>query len=140
MLHAKSLPARYFTPQEANELVPTIRAYLLKLREHAIALLELERRLDDAGHEERAPLETQKAERELGQSHLIDRIAELGAELIDPLEVGRVRFPAMRNGEPVWLIWNLGDAKVEKWTPMGSRVFGPQMGPESRAPRWEWRN
>lgn len=141
MFNARTLPARYFTPQEANELIPTVRAYLLKVHEHTRALLRLERDLDNLGASpEREALLVQREERERGQAHLLERIAALGAELMDPVEVGRVRFPALRNGEPVWLLWNLGEATIESWTPMGSQVFGarPLAGP--LRVRWEWRN
>lgn len=142
MLHTRSMPSRYFTPQEANELVPTIRAYLLAIHDHTRALLRLSRDWDTAADEAaREEIARQRSTREVGQAHLLTRIEDLGAELMDPLEIGRVRFPAMRNGEPVWLLWNLGETKIENWTPMGTQIFGarPVSGGPSRV-RWEWRN
>lgn len=141
MLNPRSIPSRYFTPQEANELVPTVRAYMLALREHGQALLDIARALDaNIDPETRVNLEAEQADRELGQGHLLERLGDLGAELMDPLEMGRIRFPAVRNGEPVWLIWNLGDAKIERWAPIGARVFGPRPVDERTPVRWEWRN
>ncbi|MEO1227585.1 MAG: DUF2203 family protein [Myxococcota bacterium] len=141
MLSARTLPSRYFTPQEANELIPTIRAFLLKIHEHTRTLLRIERELDALGPvPAREALLIQREERERGQTHLLERIEALGAELVDPLELGRVRFPAMRNGEPVWLLWNLGEAKVESWTPMGGQLFGPRPLAGTVPVRWEWRN
>lgn len=140
MLHARSVPPRYFTPQEANELVPTIRAYLRKVRDHGRELRELERALEAASEGDDVRIREQMELCAQGQAHLLDRILELGAELIDPLELGRVRFPAMRNGEPVWLIWNMDDPKVEKWAPISTQVFGPRPVAPSARVRWEWRN
>lgn len=141
MLYASSAPPRYFTPQEANAVVPSIRAYLFKIREHGRVLREIERALDDAsGEEERARLRLERSQRAAAQAHLLERIGALGGELIDPLELGQVRFRAMRNGEPVWLVWHLEDRRVERWTPIASRIFGQR--PPQNEPRvgWEWRN
>ena len=141
MLSVRSIPLRYFTPQEANELIPTVRAYLFKIREHGQVLLALERTLEQTiGDEQRHALEATIGNRALAQAHLLDRLDELGAELIDPLEMGRVRFPALRNGEPVWLVWHVGEPRVERWTPIGSRVFGPRKVDEGFSVRWEWKN
>ena len=141
MLSPRSLPPRYFTPQEANELVPRVRAYLLALRKHGRALRDIDRALDAAvAADARAELERARAEHELGQAHLLERIAALGAELVDPLEMGRVRFPAMRNGEPVWLFWSLGEPKVKTWAPIGARVFGSRPVRGDPGARWEWKN
>lgn len=141
MLNARSVPPRYFTPQEANELVPTIRAYLNKVRDHGRELLALEREVARAETEAQREEIRQAMDRcVLGQAHLLERILEMGAELMDPLEIGRVRFPAMRNGEPVWLIWHMGESKVEKWAPIAPQVFGPRPLDPSAPVRWEWRN
>lgn len=141
MLYARSIPTRYFTPQEANEVVPAIRAYLLKIREDGQALVALERaRLEAESEQEVARIGEVMTRRVLGQAHLLDRIHALGAELMDPLELGRVRFPAMRNGEPVWLIWNLGEPKIERWSPIGAPLFGSRAASESTRVGWEWRN
>lgn len=142
MLYPRSVPMRYFTPQEANELLPLVRAYLLKVREHAEALRHLERAIDDCSDAlERDELENIRADRELGQSHLLERLGELGAELMEPVELGMVRFPAMRNGEPVWLVWLVGEAKVARWARIGPPLFGFRARDEEAASvRWEWRN
>ncbi|MBX2810325.1 MAG: DUF2203 domain-containing protein [Myxococcales bacterium] len=141
MLSSWLMPGRYFTPQEANDLVPTIRAYFRKIREHGQVLLELEKRMAVViTDEDRHPLEREIARRESGQAHLLDRIDALGAQIIDPLEMGRVRFPALRNGEPVWLVWNLHETQVNQWTPMRSFVFGQRPVDQAKDVRWEWRN
>lgn len=141
MLHARAVPPRYFTPQEANELVPTLRAYLFKVRAQGQELRQLEHARQAAGSaEERQRIDEAKRQVQLGQGHLLDRILDLGAELLDPLELGRVRFPALRNGEPVWLYWTLGEPRVLKWAPVSARLFGPRPVKEPGAVRWEWRN
>ena len=141
MLSSRLMPPRYFTPQEANDLVPTIRAYFLKIQEHGQVLLQLKRQLDLAHRvRDTQTLEEEVASRELGQAHLLDRIEALGAQILDPLEMGRVRFPALRNGEPVWLVWSLGHAHVQHWMPMRGQVFGAQPMDRATTVRWEWRN
>lgn len=141
MLSSRLMPERYFTPQEANDLVPTVRAYFRKIQEHGQVLLQLEKQFNEAKTpSDRLPIEEEIASRELGQAHLLERIDALGAQIIDPLEMGRVRFPALRNGEPVWLVWTLNEAKVQSWAPMRSRIFGQQPVDQSTEVRWEWRN
>ena len=142
MLSSRLMPVRYFTPQEANDLVPTLRAYFRKILEHQSALLNLERQVNQVHSvNDRQLIKSEISTRELGQSHLLERIDALGIQLIDPLETGQARFPALRNGEPVWLVWSLTDRRVQRWAPMRQQIFGTRpVEHQANKVRWEWRN
>ncbi len=145
MLSPKRLPRRYFTPDEANTLLPTIRAYLLEVQQLGRAVHALERALDQGPPEsERRELERVRAERAWSQAHLVERLLHLGVELSDPIESGRLRFPALRNGEPVWLMWTVGEPRVRTWMPASYRLGGHGPTGRPRSPglgaHWEWRN
>src|SRR6476620_8376495 len=84
---------RYFTPSEANDLLPEVRPLAQSLVEH--------RRGMRLAAEWRA--------------RLTARIAGNGGDL-DPQEPsGLVDFPALHEGEEVLLCWQLGEDEVAHW-------------------------
>ncbi len=135
-----SIPSRYFTPDEANNLLPEIRAYLIKAHEHTRGISDLEYELAECHDQQLEGQLSQKLEiHRAGLSRLLERIKEIGAE-VKALDTGRVDFPAVRNGEQVRLSWKLGEPKVEHWQPMHSNFVGRQPLIEDRSVRWHWRN
>jgi hypothetical protein len=121
-----AMPAarRTYTIEEANALIPQVRAVLLQLavqqRRLDASHAEMHRQLDaDGGPDSAAAAGRQEAEtadiRE-GMRTLLMHLSEMGVELRD-LEMGLVDFPGDRDGEPVWLCWRLSDARVAFWHP-----------------------
>ena len=115
---------RTYSIDEANALVPQVRAVLLQIaveqRRLAHAHEEMHRRLEgdgdpvaleQAGHHEAEMNEIAEGIRTL-QAHLDG----LGIQLRD-LEMGLVDFPAERDGRRVWLCWRLSDPRVAFWHP-----------------------
>lgn len=115
-------PERIYTIEEANALVPEVRAVLLQVaveqarldRAHA----EMHRRLEGDG-DPGALAQAGRHEAEMtgiadGIRTLHDHLAGLGIVLRDA-EMGLVDFPAIRDGERVWLCWRLADPRVEHW-------------------------
>ena len=45
----------------------------------------------------------------------IHEIAELGAEVRNPLDSGLVDFPGLHDGRPIFLCWRLGEETIEHW-------------------------
>ncbi|MEP7040568.1 MAG: DUF2203 domain-containing protein [Chloroflexota bacterium] len=115
---------RIYTIDEANALIPQVRAVLLQLavqqRLLDVSHAEMHRQLDaNGGPDSAAAASRQEAEtadiRE-GMRTLLMHLSEMGVELRD-LEMGLVDFPGDRDGEPVWLCWRLADPLVAFWHP-----------------------
>ena len=115
---------RIYTIDEANDLIPQVRAVLLQLaveqRRLDASHAEMHRQLDANGDPGRAAAEgRQEAEvsdiRE-GMRTLLLHLSEMGVELRD-LEMGLVDFPGERDGAAVWLCWRLADPSVAFWHP-----------------------
>lgn len=115
-------PRRHYTVEQANALVPEVRAVLLQLaveqRRLDAAHAEMHRRLASDGDPDAAAdasrSEAQVAEIGEGMKSLISHLEELGVQLRDP-EMGLVDFPGERDGRPVWLCWRLADPAVAFW-------------------------
>jgi hypothetical protein len=116
---------RHFTPDEANELLPTIRTLVESMverrRAHVAALErqeELEARIRGNGGgippaelAEAAAVVDREA-RELAR--IVNEIGEHGVEVKD-IDEGLVDFPALRGGETVLLCWKLGEDAIGFW-------------------------
>lgn len=129
-------PARYFTPEEANTLLPRVRALMAKAAEH-------QRRLQDRlGREAGQPSQEMSREieehRRAAQTCLRD-LEELGVH-VKGVEAGLADFPALRNGEYVYLCWKVGEPRVEWWHGLNAGFAGRQRVTKDPAVRWEWRN
>jgi hypothetical protein len=120
------MPPRYFTPEEANELLPQVRAEAETLVEHRRALVEatakraeLATRIAGNGGDF-DPQEPRELEEELGQEaeavvRAVSSLEELGVQVKD-LDRGLVDFPALRsNGEEVLLCWQVGEDEIGFW-------------------------
>jgi len=113
---------RYFTPKEANALLPFIKEDLTRLQETkrefvrtALQLREL--RTNYARTSQTPPeddvfrLEASMEFMQLEAKTLADSIRLKGAELKD-VDGGLVDFPAMLNGEEVLLCWKQGEDRI----------------------------
>lgn len=113
---------RQYTIEEANALVPEVRAVLLQLaveqRRLDAAHADMHRRLESNGDPDAAAgasrSEAEVADIGDGMRSLIAHVEDLGIQLRDP-EMGLVDFPGERDGQPVWLCWRLADAAVAFW-------------------------
>jgi len=130
-------PDRYFTRQEANELLPAVRALAERMVVHRAALDQAQGHL--AGFLERIggnggglqPAELGEAheavEREAGGiARCVEGIHELGGQVKDVGE-GLVDFLAKREGADVLLCWKLGEDEITHW-------HGPEEGFAGRKP------
>ncbi len=115
-------PDRIYTVDEANALVPEVRAILLQMgfEEARVERIheELHRRLEGNGD----PASRKVADRlEVQMSEISDGIRSLLAHLQDrgivvrDLEMGLVDFPGEREGRRIWLCWRLADPAVAFW-------------------------
>jgi hypothetical protein len=117
---------KLFSPERANALIPKleplIEDLLRRRRELAIKLLEA----DPALHHHVPPTRPRLAaarsalppprfgelKHEIGR--LIYRIEAHGCVVKD-IDLGLVDFPSMRDDEPVYLCWKLGEPAVAYW-------------------------
>lgn len=104
-----------FTVEEANALLPTLRASLERLRSARQAVLAGSERLSAAaaadgggavGREVWEALATLRRE--------LQAVTRRGVVLRDA-ESGLVDFPSRRDGRPVFLCWRLGEDRVGYW-------------------------
>jgi len=115
---------RTYTIDEANALIPQVRAVLLQLAVQQRLLdashAEMHRQLDANGDPDSAAAagrqEAETADIREGMRTLLQHLSEMAVELRD-LEMGLVDFPGEREGEPVWLCWRLADPRVAFWHP-----------------------
>jgi hypothetical protein len=120
---------RMFTLEEANALLPTLE---LALGDLARLRAELEQAIRAVGGAEAAVAILQRGEpppagREREGARLlmlaeevgagVERVNALGCVLKD-IEAGLVDFYSLRDDEPVFLCWQLGEPAVAHWHPL----------------------
>ena len=113
---------RHYTIEEANGLIPQVRAVLLQLaveqRRMEAAHAAMHRHLagngDPSSSQEAVRLEHEAAEIGEGMRHLATMLEEMGVQLRDA-EMGLADFPGERDGREVWLCWRLADPAVAFW-------------------------
>jgi hypothetical protein len=116
---------RYFSYEEATARIPTVRAILYEMRELRDQLSLARAHLDalwssDAVVEDAATLreiasaqsEMDRLARELADA--VQRLDETGAEIRD-IEMGLVDFLTLREGQPVYFCWRLGEDSIGYW-------------------------
>ena len=91
----------FFTPSQANELLPEVEGILTKIIQ---TKKNAEKLNDDA--EMADAMQTLKRE--------IKKLEDLGCVLKD-LNIGLIDFPAVRLRDRVWLCWKLGEDVVGFW-------------------------
>ena len=122
-------PARHFTREEANAALPALRRLLQRLRDAKDMLTDAE------AHEaltEAAPTNgggepgSQVGEAFLQVRRLLATLQAQGIVIRD-IDRGLIDFPAVIDGEEVYLCWELGEDSVDWW-------HGPEEGFSGRQP------
>lgn len=128
---------RLFSVEEANALVPQLQlelAQVAKLRGELSATIEALGGADTAvailQKGAPAPRGREAEAHELKAlaariQEIVSRIAGLGA-IVKDLEAGLVDFYSVRDGEPVFLCWQLGEPVVGHWHPVDEGFSGRQ--------------
>jgi hypothetical protein len=115
---------RTFSEDEANALLPTLTDLLLRLQAafetFRTAAQGARRRASSNGSNPGSVTET-------GGDYveLLAEVTDLGVVVRDP-ETGLCDFPAVREGEPVYLCWRLGEERVGFWHPRDTGIAGRQ--------------
>jgi hypothetical protein len=120
---------RYFTQQEANDLLPVLKP-LIKAMFHARDELltlqpELQETLEKAinngnSHVSRSALDA--------MGRLKDAVAKVHSFGVEVKDVNRglIDFPSLRNGEIVYLCWIFGEEQVGFWHTLEAGFAGRQ--------------
>jgi hypothetical protein len=130
------MAAKIFTLEEANQLIPQLRAILTRIMEKRdqIATKQKEvyairRIIDGNGHNPEA-LGLAAKERELKElinelNEDIEKINSLGCELKD-IHLGLVDFRSIREGREVYLCWKFDEDEISFWHDLHTGFAGRQ--------------
>jgi hypothetical protein len=129
-------PARLFTIDQANAMLPLVRAITSDLaalatdvveRRHRLALLTSGRDLKpgDPYSDELAQMESELERDAVRLQEYVDELRELGVEPKGAVE-GLVDFPCQLDGRIVLLCWKLGESEVLYWHDLDSGFAGRQ--------------
>jgi hypothetical protein len=127
---------KYFTPAQANAMLPLLRSILRDVTELAQELSDRHDRLQrlhgsqesGLGAAHREEVEEMEAEFERGRQRMEDHLRELeslGIELKDPF-TGLIDFRCMMDGREVYLCWRLDEPEVAHWHELDAGVAGRQ--------------
>jgi hypothetical protein len=126
---------KFFTPIEANKMLPLVRAIVKDIVDLANALRDRQARLEKLQDDGVArglltaeQLEEEQAALEKDQDRLQELVTELtnlGVELKD-FFMGLVDFPGQIEGREVCLCWKLGEAELAWWHETNSGFQGRQ--------------
>lgn len=129
-------PARVFTIEQANAMLPLVRAITADLTTLARDVVERRQRL--ASFAKRKPVsandpyadELKSMQQSLVDDaerlqEYIDELRRLGLEPKGAIE-GLVDFPAIIDGKLVYLCWKLGEAEVAHWHDIEAGFAGRQ--------------
>ena len=125
---------KLFTVEQANNMLPLVRAIASDLQSLYLDLVERQRRLDhlasgrddeadDPYSDELRAMDTQM-ESERGRLRAyVAELRELGVECKDPGQ-GLIDFPSEQDGEVVYLCWKLDEPEVLHWHPLDAGFTG----------------
>jgi hypothetical protein len=125
-----------FTVQQANAMLPLVRAIVGDLVRLSSEVVERRQRLTSLSRNRRRPAigfyrdELNHAEAELDRDtqRLQGYVEELTALGVDPQDAseGLVDFPAMLGGRLVYLCWKLGEPEISYWHELDAGFQGRQ--------------
>jgi hypothetical protein len=119
---------RHYTVDEANALLPSVKPLLRRLRDAKDQLTESE--LHEELSEAAPTNGGGEPGRQVGEAfleirRLLGTLEEAGIVVRD-IDRGLIDFPAIREGNEVYLCWELGEDAVEHWHDMESGYRGRQ--------------
>lgn len=127
-------PKKLFTVDEANAMLPLVRAIAKDVSELYHDLIERQRRLDlltgrrdiEVGDPYSDELVEMERELEADQRRLreyVEELQHLGVELKGPAD-GLLDFPSEMDGRIVYLCWKLGEPEVAHWHELDTGFAG----------------
>jgi hypothetical protein len=130
------VPERYFTPEEANELLPEIRPLAEEMvgsrrllagaeARRAAVLERISGNGGDLAPSDLAELAEEVEAHATELARCVRELSALGVQVKD-LDRGLVDFPALRDGDEVLLCWQLGEEDVAHWHGVDDGFAGRQ--------------
>ena len=129
-------PSRVFTVEEANKMLPLIRAITADVVKLSQEMIDRRQRLDylkagrdvdsdDPYGEELAQMEEQQ---EKDNERLVEYVTELRQLGVEPktLSEGLIDFPSLVDGRLVFLCWKHGEPEVQFWHDLDAGFAGRQ--------------
>ncbi|HKX21008.1 MAG TPA: DUF2203 domain-containing protein [Nitrososphaeraceae archaeon] len=109
----------YFTPQDANRILPDVKKLFSSItiqKNKVIKLQEELQRLINEGTK-LTPFISKKQELNSAVFNLYQKIAELENKgvMIKSVDEGLLDFPSLRFDEEVWLCWKEGENEIKFW-------------------------
>ena len=129
-------PSKIFTIEQANAMLPLVRAITTDVANLARELVERRHRLDvitagrdlkpgDPYADELAHVEAELERDAARLKEYLNELKELGVEPKGAVE-GLVDFPALLEGRLVFLCWKLGEPEVTHWHELEAGFAGRQ--------------
>jgi hypothetical protein len=119
-----ALVERTFSEDDANALLPQLNDLLPRLQQ---AFETFRGSTEDARRRAASNGSSPEAATKTGSGYmqLLAEVTDMGVILRDP-ETGLCDFPAVRDGEPVFLCWRLGEERVGFWHSRDAGAAGRQ--------------
>ncbi len=120
---------RYFTPEEANRVLPVVRALVAQIMQAREVIVKaqpdlwpvLEKSIGNGGSKKAGELLREFRQVENG----VRDLQEIGCVLKD-MSIGLVDFPALRENREILLCWKYGEPEVMFWHDLESGYQGRQ--------------
>ena len=136
MTDTQPQPAKLFTVEQANSMLPLVRAIVADLSKLFRDLADRQTRLDhltsgrerdeaDVYSDELREMESQLQQDRLQLREYAKELHDLGVECKDPLR-GLIDFPSEMDGRIVYLCWKLGEEEVLHWHELDAGFSGRQ--------------
>ena len=110
---------KYFTPQEANKVLPDVKrkfSLIVSLRDQIVQIQEgLQRMIDSNGKLDLYMEEKQKLNTAVSNLYRAIEDMESMGIMIKSVDEGLLDFPSMRFNEEVLLCWKAGEDEVKFW-------------------------
>ena len=127
---------KLFTVEQANNMLPLVRAIVTDLAQLYQELVDRQQRLDHltAGreHDSGDPYSDELREMEAGMERdrqrlrgFVQELRELGVQCKDPAQ-GLIDFPSQMDDRIVYLCWKLGEPEVLYWHELDAGFAGRQ--------------
>jgi len=129
-------PTKLFTPDEANSMLPLVRAITDDVVRLARDMVDRRQRLDylksgrdisegDPYGDELTQMEEQQEKDTTKLQEYVDELRQLGVEP-KTLTEGLIDFPSMMDGRVVFLCWKHGEPEVQHWHELDAGFDGRQ--------------
>lgn len=116
---------RYFTPDEANDLLEEVRPLAEQMVDHrrrqlaasakrALLIAQIQGNGGGLTPSDMADLEVEIETHASGLERCIAELVGLGVQVKD-VDKGLVDFPAVHEGDEILLCWHVGEESVEYW-------------------------